>query len=334
MSTSVEARVPFLDHRLVELTLGIPQAMRIGRGPKHVLKRAVRGLIPDEIIDRPKQGFAAPIREWLRGPAGTTLFARLERSRVWELGCFDVGHVRELVRTHLDGPGDREALVAALKARDPDAVTAIVRAADEVCAHRFDLLGSGPVTLGERIDWHRDFKSGLRWEALHHSLVDHDDLSRPSDVKVVWELSRAHHWVTLGQAFWLTGDERYAAEFLAQWQQWMVANPLGFGVNWTCAMEAAIRAVNWLWALSLFGGAPAFDDASQHRFLGAIAGHGHFILENLEVGQLPGNHYLTDGVALLTLGIVLRETRASRRWLSEGQRIVWGEIGRQVTPDG
>jgi len=106
MSTSVEARVPFLDHRLVELTLGIPQAMRIGRGPKHVLKRAVRGLIPDEIIDRPKQGFAAPIREWLRGPAGTTLFARLERSRVWELGCFDVGHVRELVRTHLDGRRD------------------------------------------------------------------------------------------------------------------------------------------------------------------------------------------------------------------------------------
>jgi asparagine synthase (glutamine-hydrolysing) len=106
MSTSVEARVPFLDHRLVELTLGIPKATRIRSGPKHLLKRAVRGLIPDAIIDRPKQGFAAPIREWLRGTGGAILAARLERSGLWDLGCFDVGHVRGLMRDHRDGRRD------------------------------------------------------------------------------------------------------------------------------------------------------------------------------------------------------------------------------------
>lgn len=103
MSTSVEARVPFLDHRLVELTLFMPRSVRVGRGPKHLLKRAVRGLIPDVVIERPKQGFATPIREWFRDPGGAVLVERLERSRLWELDCFNVGHVKELIRLHREG---------------------------------------------------------------------------------------------------------------------------------------------------------------------------------------------------------------------------------------
>ncbi len=103
MSTSVEARVPFLDHRLVELTLGMPRGVRVRTGPKHLLKRAIGGLLPGEILNRPKQGFAAPIREWFRGPAAALVGTRLQRSRLWDLDCFDVAHVRGLLRRHLHG---------------------------------------------------------------------------------------------------------------------------------------------------------------------------------------------------------------------------------------
>ncbi|MFQ5655352.1 MAG: asparagine synthase-related protein, partial [Planctomycetota bacterium] len=66
MGVSLEARVPFLDHKLVELALSIPAAMKSAGGElKHILKRAVRGVIPDRIIERPKQGFGVPVREWL-----------------------------------------------------------------------------------------------------------------------------------------------------------------------------------------------------------------------------------------------------------------------------
>jgi asparagine synthase (glutamine-hydrolysing) len=106
MSTSVEARVPLLDARLVELLLTVPRMLRVRGGPKHLLKQAVRGLIPDRIIDRPKQGFAAPIREWLRGPTGAVLLTRVERSGLWDLGCFDVDHVRRLIRSHVEGRRD------------------------------------------------------------------------------------------------------------------------------------------------------------------------------------------------------------------------------------
>lgn len=71
MGTSIEARVPFLDHRLVELALSMPQSAKTRGGVlKTVLKRAVRGLIPDSIIDRPKQGFGVPVHEWFLGRFG------------------------------------------------------------------------------------------------------------------------------------------------------------------------------------------------------------------------------------------------------------------------
>lgn len=65
MATSLEAREPFLDHKLVELVMSIPPAIKTKDGVlKYILKKAVRGVIPDEIIDRQKQGFGVPVVEW------------------------------------------------------------------------------------------------------------------------------------------------------------------------------------------------------------------------------------------------------------------------------
>ena len=71
MSTSMEARVPFLDHNLVEYTQNIPQNLKVKDGiKKYLLKKAVTDLLPDEIIHRKKMGFAAPVEEWLKGAFG------------------------------------------------------------------------------------------------------------------------------------------------------------------------------------------------------------------------------------------------------------------------
>jgi asparagine synthase (glutamine-hydrolysing) len=79
MGVSLEGRVPFLDHKFVELALSIPERMKIRRGNlKNVLKGAVRGTIPDELIDRKKQGFGVPVHEWLLGELGVEMRKELE----------------------------------------------------------------------------------------------------------------------------------------------------------------------------------------------------------------------------------------------------------------
>jgi asparagine synthase (glutamine-hydrolysing) len=71
MAVSLEARVPFLDHKFVELAMSIPEAVKTRNGVlKYILKKAVRGVIPDELIDRKKQGFGVPVYEWYHNKFG------------------------------------------------------------------------------------------------------------------------------------------------------------------------------------------------------------------------------------------------------------------------
>jgi len=107
MAVSLEARVPLLDHKLIEFVTRIPASLKMkGAETKHVFKRAVRGLVPDEILDRPKQGFGLPIQRWinreLRGRIRETL---LERRSI-ERGYFERGYVKLLWDEHERGRRD------------------------------------------------------------------------------------------------------------------------------------------------------------------------------------------------------------------------------------
>jgi heparinase II/III-like protein len=210
-------------------------------------------------------------------------------------------------------------------------------AADQALRHVVDLLGSGPIALDEPIDWHADFTCNpvISWPP--NVLAEDQDylrLREPCDVKVPWELSRCHHWVTLGRAYALDQDPRYAREFVAQLDAWLDRNPWPYGVNWGRAMEVAVRAVNWIWAAALFADAPEFDTRSRVRLLKALLQHGRHILDNLEFSTTNGNHYLSNGVGLLFLGVLYPEFAGTDAWRRKGKAIVWGEIEHQVHPDG
>jgi asparagine synthase (glutamine-hydrolysing) len=104
MSTSIEARVPFLDHKLVEFTMGVPMGLKIKNGvTKHLLKRACAGIIPDNIIQRPKVGFGAPMKEWLRSDFGRAAEATVLGSSLRHEGFFDEEHVRTMFQRHRAG---------------------------------------------------------------------------------------------------------------------------------------------------------------------------------------------------------------------------------------
>ncbi|MGA7991682.1 MAG: asparagine synthase (glutamine-hydrolyzing) [Thermoanaerobaculia bacterium] len=107
MSVSIEPRVPFLDHKLVAFTMGLPMGLKVGDGvSKSLLKEAMRGAVPDTIIDRPKMGFAAPMAEWIRGDFGKAMEDEIARSRFFERFPARRGRVLEMLRRHRAGAAD------------------------------------------------------------------------------------------------------------------------------------------------------------------------------------------------------------------------------------
>jgi asparagine synthase (glutamine-hydrolysing) len=104
MAHSIEARPPLLDHPLVEFAATVPARFRIHNGTtKYLLKQAMRGILPDHIIDRPKQGFAVPLARWLRHDLA--VFARdvLLSPTAKQRGIFDVTYVERLLRLNERG---------------------------------------------------------------------------------------------------------------------------------------------------------------------------------------------------------------------------------------
>jgi hypothetical protein len=232
-------------------------------------------------------------------------------------------------------PAEARRRARSIASSYPEHASRTLAAAEDAVDHVFDLLGSGRVRLGRRIDWQQDFTSGVTWPL--DVLGDEQDnlrLGQPCDVKVPWELSRCHHFVTLGRAYALEPDPRYAREFADQLVAWLEDNPWPYGINWCRAMEVAVRAVNWTWAAALFASAPEFTPELKFRFLKAILQHGEHVLNNLEFADNNGNHYLSNGTGLLLLGLWFPDLVPSARWRRKGREIVWGEMARQVYPDG
>ncbi|HEX6622974.1 MAG TPA: asparagine synthase-related protein, partial [Pyrinomonadaceae bacterium] len=107
MAASVESRVPFLDHKLVELTARLPERMKLrGMTTKHVLREAMRGLLPEPILTRSKMGFPVPLGAWLRGPFRPLVEEYVVGARALGRGLFDPGFVRGLVARHQSGAED------------------------------------------------------------------------------------------------------------------------------------------------------------------------------------------------------------------------------------
>ncbi|HET9830909.1 MAG TPA: alginate lyase family protein [Vicinamibacterales bacterium] len=231
--------------------------------------------------------------------------------------------------------GDRDTWVNVFNREFPETRAVIVGEAERSLRHEFDLLGSGPVGLGDPIPWLTDFKTGKTWPLQYCRQIEYNELDRPTDVKVPWELSRCQHFVRLGQAYWFTSDERYAREFVDEVRAWQATNPYAWSVNWACAMDVALRAVSWIWGFYFLAEAEACRSREfRAQFLQSLYLHGQFVATNLERSDVNGNHYLWDGVGLVFLGCLFGATSRGRKWRAIGRDLVVSEIFNQVTPDG
>ncbi|MFN7292246.1 MAG: asparagine synthase (glutamine-hydrolyzing) [Pirellula sp.] len=104
MANGVEVRVPFLDNNLVEFALGLPAGLKMKHGTqKHLLKKALRSIVPDEVLFGPKLGFGVPYQNWIKGPLRGFMLDVFHSRAVRELDIFDIENLSQRIEEHTSG---------------------------------------------------------------------------------------------------------------------------------------------------------------------------------------------------------------------------------------
>jgi hypothetical protein len=229
---------------------------------------------------------------------------------------------------------DPRATVSELRRRWPDSEREIVARADRIVEGCFDLLAFRNLSFGTPIDWHLEPVAGKRAPLIHWSRLNYLDAGLFGDKKIVWELNRHQYFTTLGQAYWLTGDERYAETFVSHLSSWMDQNPPKLGLNWASSLEVAFRSISWLWALYFFKDSPALTPqvfVTVCKFLYLNARH----LETyLSTYFSPNTHLTGEALGLFYLGTLLPEFKESARWRNNGLQILIEQLAPHVQADG
>jgi hypothetical protein len=210
---------------------------------------------------------------------------------------------------------------------------AILTYAEAILRGEYPLLGYGSPALGTSPDWHCDWVSGKRWpleDSAQLQIVRHDG----SDVKAPWELSRLQFAPVVAKAFVLTGDRKYREGLRSLLSDWIARNPLGKGIHWTIAMEAALRAISMCLTIDLLWPFTAEEELWLAEMTASLWQHLRFIETHSEFSFLMrSNHYLSNIVGLTTLSAYLVGPGMKGR-LRRYKRAVNREIGVQTYADG
>jgi Heparinase II/III-like protein/Heparinase II/III N-terminus len=199
----------------------------------------------------------------------------------------------------------------------------VIAAADALLQHRFPILGI-TVDTGPEIHWRRDHLSGIETGLQYFRRIPYLNARLAGDHKRIWELNRHQHLLLLAQAWLLTEHRPYLKETQAQLESWMRANPMQRGINWTSALEVALRGLSWLWLYHLIPGhLPA-------EFVDCLYQHGRHLAVNLSVYFSPNTHLLGEAVALHALGLMF----GVPSWERTGAEVTEEQIQHQVRDDG
>ncbi len=229
---------------------------------------------------------------------------------------------------------DLPAILEVIRTRFQSKASDIVDSAERILAHRFDLLGYCDLDLGQQINWHFDPVNRKQAPLKQAYAVPFLDFDKCGDSKIVWELNRHQHFMTLGKAYQLTGDDRFSNEFARQFCDWQKQNPYLVGINWASSLEVAFRSLSWLWARELFAGSPSFTEHLKLDLLLALGRNARFLEHNLSTYFSRNTHLLGEALGLFFIGVMCPELKDASAWRAMGWEIILNESRHQVRSDG
>ncbi len=196
--------------------------------------------------------------------------------------------------------------------------------------HTFGPLGVEEQSFQGAIDWFSDFKGGSWMYGSQEDLEEQLAGTTPeAAIQVTWEFNRHGHFVDMGRAYWLTGHERFASEFIVQMVDWSERNPPLFGVNWMDPETVAHRTLNWLLAMHYFLKSAQLTADVLGRVLRTLLLHGLALSRSLH-----GQPRLCTASALQVLALTLPELVLSKKWLRQSSAALPICLQNELGPDG
>ena len=215
-----------------------------------------------------------------------------------------------------------------------------VDAAERSGAGVFDVFALEGVELGKPPRWNRDPLTGVEAPLTFGKLLDYRDPKRVGDCKYLWEPNRHLHLVAIAQAWALTRDARHAAALQSHVESWIDACPFPLGPNWSSALEAGLRLINWSLAWQLLGGAtsPIFEGeegrAFRGKWLASVYQHAEFVNGHYSLHSSANNHLVGEAAGVYLAALAWPHWERADAWHEQARAILEREALLQNAPDG
>lgn len=250
-----------------------------------------------------------------------------------------VDHVRDRLRPRFFlHPANRDKLVDQVKA-DELPLRKLLKVAEDAQARTFTQLGLRK-QFPSAVDWFTDFED-RSW--IYGADTDlRGVLKRPNEesakdmgpVEATWLFNTHDHFVSMGRAYWITGQETMVSEFVVQAVDWAERNPAQFGINWIDTTVVANRLINWMLSLNLFLSSDQLHDEVTMRLLKTIVVHGAVLADILidEDREQSATQRTAAACALCVLSLFFPELKPAQRWYelaaAELPKRAWECMGR------
>ncbi|MGE0374262.1 MAG: alginate lyase family protein, partial [Planctomycetaceae bacterium] len=203
-----------------------------------------------------------------------------------------------------------------------------------ILSGRWTMLGHG-FNLTKDVDWHCEPRTGHRFPRGFYADVPlHQDVDDGVDVKYVWELGRQQYLVELARGWLFSGDERCAFHARRLMLSWIEQNPLYEGVHWTSGLEAAVRAISWIWTLATLAEWDGWRDDELDRIAASLVDHAIYLEHHFSFYSSPYNHLVGEATGLYLISQVLRQLPEAARWRNKARQVLEEHGPRQFDRDG
>jgi hypothetical protein len=210
----------------------------------------------------------------------------------------------------------------------------VIDFADQWLGHRATFFALSKTPLGDPINWHRDYSSGVTGPQKYSGLINYRDVSVAGDVKYIWELNRLQHLVLLALASAWSENQAYETEIKRQILSWQSQNPFMKGVNWTSPLEAGMRLISWAYVLFLHSRSRQRENIYPSTSPEVIYQHQYFIKKFYSKHSSANNHLIGEMAGLYVGAVFWPWYRESAYWRAFARQKLIDEIFRQVEDDG